>query len=486
MQDSMPAYLSPFAIALESDAPSTDLPVIAGALIGNLAMIAVVTAGGYIITRVIAAARGLQRDQSKAQAFVRFPSFIWVPALLYLQPTLLLSMLLVLQSPRSGYKLLGAIGMICGVVGAPVCAYLMHAGSSALIYTEPDATGVVAKLFESGTYTHPNDPRWVQRFGLPIMNLRGNRRWFFLLEVLSSIIMGLAAGLQPSAMTDCLSRTIVLLGVMIVQLAVVVLAKPHAALIETIFYGVALSMQIAAAVIVLIAQIGGNTDDVSSAYDVASSIYAAYASAFIAYALVNCGLLLINLGRRCGEATRRGSARHFGQSDKVDFGDDGSSGDDGSAELEAVLLGSGSPSSGSRDGDRSGSRRASRNRGRGDGGQPKAAEFKFDDDGFLPESVRFGTTTLNASVGNDTTTFSGASVYRPPAGFHNAFDPPALDALLFSPSDAFGASPGEGNATRDAAESRSLHQPTLVVPALYDMGRPTGSLLPPDELDRWV
>jgi hypothetical protein len=423
IQDNMPAYLSPMPIPL-AGVPNAELGGFGGALLGNMLVLFIWAGvqGGLVLA--IKRLRGL-KGHKKALALLRFPGLLWLPTMLLLQPSVCLAALLLLYSPRTDMKGLGAIGMILGAVIVPFAAFRVHSKSTALIYEDPPSAGTwLVRFLKRGTYDHPDRPYWVSMYGFPLQALRRIRRWYFMMEVWTLICLGFVAALQPKEVKDCIMRAVALLGILIMHLLVVIIAKPYSALLDTLFWTVGYILQIVAIILVISAQSSTDTDKISRAYDQAGDVLSAFAVLFLIYGLISLCYVVYEILQRC-EDPRDPSRRRKRvlNSNVSQFAE----------ELRRMELNGGSSSEGlglggrgdraaghSDDGDSSDSSSSSSDSSN-EGG---ASARERDKQSGLPPALRFAVTALpgDKKAGVPTRT-----------GFHRAFEPTlmALDGGNF-------------------------------------------------------
>lgn len=298
IQENMPAYVSPMPIPL-AGISNEELGGFGGALVGNLLIVLIWTVlhGGMVLA--LKRVRGI-KGYKKSAALLRFPGLLWLPTILLLQPSVALAALLLLYSPRTDMKGLGAVGIILGAVAVPFAAFRVHSKSAPLEYEDPPSSGSwLVRFLKRGTYDHPEKPYWVNMYSFPLQALRRIRRWYFMLEIWTLILLGFIAGLQPKESKDCIMRALALLALLVSHLLIVVIAKPYSALLDTVFWTVGYILQIVAIILVITAQSSTDTDKISEAYDQAGTVLSAFAVLFLIYGLISICYLVVEILQRC-------------------------------------------------------------------------------------------------------------------------------------------------------------------------------------------
>ena len=115
-----------------------------------------------------------------------------------------------------------------------------------------------------GTYSHPTDPTWVDRFARPFVCLRPESRWYVFVDFLLLIMLAVITAIDPKTQRDCTTRSVAAMAIFVAQYAAMAFFQPFSAKFDNFFFVIGYALQLAAMGIVLDASIHGKDVNVAT------------------------------------------------------------------------------------------------------------------------------------------------------------------------------------------------------------------------------
>jgi len=283
VQDDMPIYFAPIPISLGPHDGA--LGAYAGAAVSNVALCVACILAHYLVAKGLYKLKGSGHDFKLVCSTVHFPSLGAFPILLLYQVTLTAACLLLLYSTWAIFKVIGSIVFVVCAILLPAALVRVYNKTELLEYTPPQRKGLRDWLFERGTYVHPADETWVNRFNLPFYQLRGEARWYCLFDL--GVITGLAlvTAVQPRTGSDCIVRTAAAMLIFVLQFVVIALVQPFSSRFDNMFFIAGYFVQLGAMGVILYADV--NDTDFEAAYELSGRILLGFAVMLALKAIVD-------------------------------------------------------------------------------------------------------------------------------------------------------------------------------------------------------
>jgi len=193
-------------------------------------------------------------------AYVRFPSLLMFPVLLYYQATVEYSLKAVLYSPKVVIRMVGALSLLFIGIGTPVFLYTRTvAGFNAAWDEAPPAmregkSFLKRLLIMRGRWlAKPSAPTWVLRNGLFFDEFRTGWNHFMLIDVLFVFILGCVGGWVPVTYQQCVAKLGITVGLFVIQALLMLGARPYRIDLFNVFFSLGYISQMVAMILIAVA-----------------------------------------------------------------------------------------------------------------------------------------------------------------------------------------------------------------------------------------
>jgi hypothetical protein len=105
--------------------------------------------------------------------------------------------------------------------------------------------------------TEPTEKGFCRRFAFIFKDYRAGRQWFFLLELLVTVLLAVADGLKPTGLLACQARLICVMIVFVVYFLLTVILRPQVAPLNLVFFIVMSGLQASASICAVAVKFAG-------------------------------------------------------------------------------------------------------------------------------------------------------------------------------------------------------------------------------------
>ena len=303
MMDNPMRFSITFTPSYALDAEGDPLPVDAsapylGAIWGNVILFSIFACAQLLIAEGwFQARRWRQRTGSDAKprsrlnciADTRCPGLLSVPGMTLLQPTVMCATILLGNDPN-GAHIISAMSALA-LVGAATAAIAVLTWPKSpffhgcFVASKAKITGpaLYFNAFISGLHKWYVDKSmkkrgvlWVRHFGFFFMDYNDRARWFFLVEIVFSIVLGIIGGITSANSAVCQSLAVLTLITYVIYLAMLMGFRPSVVPFNTVTNFIVAPLQCIGVVAVLCLLFGDRTNATAMTIATQCPIAAAY------------------------------------------------------------------------------------------------------------------------------------------------------------------------------------------------------------------